>query len=353
MNEIFSDESFNINGKLNFKNDEDYKKFLSALEIAQAEGKVVPVEGVTSVLTEVSGVFGKYPIGIHDNISDFLIGPVKQKVDFPVKIGCEEKSIPFYRYNTTENLILESIEGSVINLKLTYNPSTCKVSIDYKVNYSNATNTENLVESFSVTSAFLSSFYTDKDDERTTKEEANSFVKFINYLRYSESFFLRLLAVEKELNISFFSSEICNMTSEIKNDIEELYLLICKKQVLRLNAKLISTDKSIINTNETTPSLEVGEGLKITFTGEISYDIFGKKFLLKTANLIINAIVKDIQNEKDSTKILYGDTDTNPMYIAYTAFLTEAEAKAELEAIMHHEEKYINAKTVEEHTKRY
>ena len=38
IKDIFSDDMFNINGTLRFSDDEAYKNFLSALEIAYAEG---------------------------------------------------------------------------------------------------------------------------------------------------------------------------------------------------------------------------------------------------------------------------------------------------------------------------
>lgn len=45
-------------------------------------------------------------------------------------------------------------------------------------------------------------------------------------------------------------------------------------------------------------------------------------------------------------KILYDDTDSEPMYISYTAFKSEDEREQELKIMMEHREKYINAPTV-------
>ena len=68
LSEIFSDDMFNINGKMRFKDEEAYKNFLSALEIVQKEGRVVPVEGVTSIVTEIQTQGQKYPLQEHTNI---------------------------------------------------------------------------------------------------------------------------------------------------------------------------------------------------------------------------------------------------------------------------------------------
>ena len=66
--------------------------------------------------------------------------------------------------------------------------------------------------------------------------------------------------------------------------------------------------------------------------------------LLHTANLMVNALVKDIQKNDDGTvKILYGDTDSRPMYIAFSAFRTIEEAEQEMNNIMANNEVYENA----------
>ena len=67
---------------------------------------------------------------------------------------------------------------------------------------------------------------------------------------------------------------------------------------------------------------------------------------LHTANLLVNALVKDIQECDDGTvKILYGDTDSKPMYISFSAFKTKEEAEQEGDNILQHDEVYINALT--------
>ena len=56
--------------------------------------------------------------------------------------------------------------------------------------------------------------------------------------------------------------------------------------------------------------------------------------------------MKDIRKCEDGTvKILYGDTDSKPMYVSFSAFETSEEARQELDVIMQHEEIYNNALT--------
>ena len=80
LKDIFSDDMFNMSGTLHFSDGEAYKNFLSALEIVYAEGRVVPVEGVTSVSTTVGHLGTKFPLEEQTNITQFLVGPTVEPV---------------------------------------------------------------------------------------------------------------------------------------------------------------------------------------------------------------------------------------------------------------------------------
>ena len=89
-----------------------------------------------------------------------------------------------------------------------------------------------------------------------------------------------------------------------------------------------------------------GDKIALTFIGSIEFSFLKQSVTLHTANLLINALVKDIQKCDDGTvRVLYGDTDSKPMYISFSAFQTSEEAKQESETIMQHESIYVNALT--------
>ena len=55
-------------------------------------------------------------------------------------------------------------------------------------------------------------------------------------------------------------------------------------------------------------------------------------------------IVKEIKKEEDgTTKVLYGDTDSKPMFISYSAYKTQADAVNERNIIQKHVDTYLNA----------
>ena len=104
LKDIFSDDMFNMSGTLHFSDGEAYKNFLSALEIVYAEGRVVPVEGVTSVSTTVGHLGTKFPLEEQTNITQFLVGPAVEPVPITLDVDGKEKTI-------TENMIKQ---GAVI-----------------------------------------------------------------------------------------------------------------------------------------------------------------------------------------------------------------------------------------------
>ena len=98
--------------------------------------------------------------------------------------------------------------------------------------------------------------------------------------------------------------------------------------------------------NHTDTPLSIGGKIALTFLSTIEFNFLKQTVTLHTANLLVNALVKDIQECDDGTvKILYGDTDRKPMYISFSAFKTKEEAEQEGDNILQHDEVYINALT--------
>jgi hypothetical protein len=96
--------------------------------------------------------------------------------------------------------------------------------------------------------------------------------------------------------------------------------------------------------------MEEGRELALTFQNEAEYKICSQNINIYIANFVCNAIVKKvIRNENDSISILYGDTDSKPMYISCTGYKKADEAAEELKNIMNKKEMYINALTLNEY----
>lgn len=353
IKDIFSDDMFNLNGNLHFRDDEAYKNFLAALEIVHAEGRVVPIDGVTSITTEVRHQGTKFPLEEHTNISGVVVGPAVEPVPIQLVVDTDEKTITLLRSRTKDKVILRSEPDSVVSFHFTFLLGENRHTINYKVQFEKAKNIKEVADSFSLAAALLEKFYKHEDEEHLEKDKVSlSDVK--EYFRCYEAFFKRLHTIENELGLSISPSLLNELPQEEQQDIDELYLLLCKKQVVRLNAKLTSTDSTSIAMNHSNNSLNIGNKIALTFLSTIEFSFLKQTVLLHTANLLVNALVKDIQECSDGTvKILYGDTDSKPMYIAFSAFKTEEEAKQEADSILQHDEIYINSLTSNTYIKQF
>ena len=163
----------------------------------------------------------------------------------------------------------------------------------------------------------------------------------------------RLNAVEKRLGVSFAPKDLNLLSSEDQQDVEELYLLLCKKIPLRANARIRDTEVNKVEISKEQMEIKIGTKIALCFTGKIDYTLFGQQFTIYTANALINAIIKDYQQNGDRVSVFYGDIDSQPMYIAYSGYLQEEQAQKEAERNIGGEKAYVEAQTGLHYMKEY
>ena len=256
----------------------------------------------------------------------------------------ERKKLTLLRNLLKDKVIIHSKPNSIVDFNFIFQLGENRHTVNYKVQFEKAKRVREVADSFSIAAALLTYFYGCEDNTPAEADKV-SLSEVRNYFRCNEAFFKRLSAIENRLSLSISPSLLNDLSSEEQHDIDELYLLLCEKKVVRLNAKLSSTESTVVM-KHTETQLSLGSKIWLTFLGNIEFNILKQKVTLHTANLLINAFVKDIQKCEDGTvKILYGDTDSKPMYISFSAFETSEEARRELDTIMKHNEIYNNALT--------
>ena len=83
---------------------------------------------------------------------------------------------------------------------------------------------------------------------------------------------------------------------------------------------------------------------------EQNIDLFGNVITFYMVSSIFNAIAEDIKkDENGKKKLLFSDTDSNPMYRVYSGFLNKKEAEKEEKRVINKIEEYKEAKTLEEY----
>ena len=218
-----------------------------------------------------------------------------------------------------------------------------KCKINYQIHLDKAKTIKELSENYNIVLSFFNRLF--RDD--IIKSDNGIDIKNIKiYFAKSIERYKKLEYIEKEFEVTFVPKDL-TQNEDSWMDLEELYLALKEKEIIRLNAKVNDTETAGMKINQQIDSIKVGDAIDITFISEIYYSLWNVKITLFSANLLGNAIIKEINEASDGEiKILYGSEDSRPIYISYMGFKTEAEAKEEMKEIMNHKEDYMNALTV-------
>ena len=347
LKDIFSNNMVDMGGKIRFETPEAYKKFLEALESVWEEGKTVEVEGVSSISTQMKSGRYAYPFLEENGIDKMFVAPSVEMVPVALETEIGTKTLQLRRFHTTNEIILETNSKAIVYMKMMIKKGTTQNTFSYRVQPELAKTVGEIVENYIVTVAFLN--YLFREDVSGTQEELDLISKTKNYFVGALDFYKRLQKVEQEFDLDFCpkeQNEKCNDEQEF----EELYALVYEKKAFRFNAKLTAEKGIDVATKLSETELVVGSKIELTFRSTAEFDIYGQTISVYTANLLSNAVVKEIKAEENgNTKIWYDDTDSEPMFISYTGFKSEAERDHEMEVLMEHSKKYIEASTVDEY----
>lgn len=343
LKNIFSDEEIALNGKINFKNHDAYKRFIEALETVQEEGKLVQVSGIDSVETSIRNGESLYPLDEHENIIEFFVAPSIEEVSFELETDYGKKLLVLKRYRINKGVVLQTADDAIVFLKLLFETEVAKIKITYHVHPENATSVREVIESYSMVLSFFNRLFR---QDVSKSENGPTIDNMKGYFENAIVRYKKLEFVEKEFSIHF-TPDVLAQNEESWLELEELYLALEEKKVIRLNAKVNVSETTGMKINQQEEKIKVGETLAITFIEEINYSLWDNNITLYAACLLTNAIVKEINKiSNNETKILYGSEDSRPMYISYRGFKTKQEAEDEMQTIMSHKDEYVNALTV-------
>lgn len=351
IREIFSDDEINMGGYLQFRNEAAQQAFLSALKKVYRDGRAVQIEGVASITTTMQHHGAEFPVQEYNQISQFIIAPSRKPIHIPIMVDSEKINVTLFRWETEKSIEICFGRNSMIYFHFVFSRGETKHKFSYKLQFENAKTIADVVNNFKIAEALLEKLFGNGKNGCTENESDRLKISDIQtYFRLCAAFFSRLLVVEQEMGLSFSPERLTEMTSEEQHDVNLLYLLLCEKKVVRLNGKLTSTEVPPKTENHGDKTLSIGDKVWLTFLGTLEIKLLDQTVLLYTANLLVNAFVKEIILDDDGGgKILYGDTDSRPMYVAGSAFKTKEEAEQETDRIMNHIESYVEALTCNEY----
>lgn len=343
LKNIFSDDRFDMGGKLKFKDIESKNKYLKALESVFEEGKVLEVDGIAEVSTSMKSGDISYPLSVYTEPSHFIVGPSVEPVTLTVNTKLGKRDVLLRRYCINKGIVLETENDAIIYMKfLVEAEKTNTITFSFRFQPEKANTIADVIESISISLGTINYCFT-PDDRGNLLRGADDLYRMIQLFHGALSVFEKLSQLEEELHITFKPAEVGNI-DEIYQDVNELFFLLVKKCAIRQNAKLAKDAHTEITLASDVTDIKEGSSVDLTFTNKVAYSICNQHILIYTANLLSNAVVQSITtSSRGKTVILYEEVDSKPIFISYTGFITEGEAVAEEEIIMKNKDKYVKA----------
>lgn len=343
LKDVFNKDEHFIKGTIRFKDVSASEEFRKAIDVVHKEGRTVQINGVEAMSMGIKSGTGTFPIESFETVTDLIIGPSPDEVNLKLEVAGEELEFPVIRYQYQNGGKIQTKESFPFNTTLIFDELTQTAKVNIKPNLAKAENVDGVLRSILIEKEFLKKFFS------VDLESGTGLVDALNHLDDLYKLFEKLEYVEKTFEKKFNPSSVNLDDVDSIKDLIELCLLVRDKKVIRANARMnnatgkgfrLASDDEVI----------VGKEISMTFIWGMEYTIWNEKVELYTANLLNNAVVKSLEELEDGEiRIIYGEKESSPMYITYRGFISENEAKQELDRILENKNEYISAKTVEDY----
>ncbi len=352
LKDIFSNKPVGYSGVISFEDSTAYNNFNNALNEVWTKGKVVPVDGIKGLALCIQDNEKQYPI-THDyaKISNVIVAPSPDT--FSLELKKEDKVIEIIgrRYKTETKMITDFSCGNALNCHFEYKLDTSEITYSFKPSPTNAKTIEEIYSSYESGILLLEKIFLPKNWDNSHPKAVRDFYK-VEHIKKSfatmASVFRKLHEIEKEFELNFLPKDIV-VTKEFCEDIEELYEFIVAKNTLKHRDNLKSFTTHDMGIANDTGEFKVGMKILLHFLSEHVYDLMHNKITVYIVSVLLNAKIKEIVYHSDSgeiSNIIYEGSDSSPLYMSYSAFKTEEDAKQELKTIHDNIDRYKNAKFV-------
>lgn len=315
---------------MNFKSFDDRQNFIDAIDKMSETGvpQAVPVPQFME-LKKTKGQY-QYPFENVDNIARMMVYPAHDIVEIPVIVDGAESKYSFLRMRTNEVVFLNSLDPSIVEVKLELKTKDNIANFTYKTHPGNADTVENLILAYKHFLALLDVLF----QKQVTVEKLGDIRK---YFDQSVKAYIRAKQLSEVLKINLTPKKIVD---EDDKDcfIEKTYLLLVDNSIIRQDDKLNHIEIANIE------SLEEGRELFAIYSQKVDLEIFGERREFYTVNCIFGAEISKVERNEDGNNVVYfKESEKNPMYRAYSAFLEEKDAEKEIDSIMDKRDLYERA----------
>ncbi len=315
---------------LNFKSLEDRTNFINAIDKIGKTGvpQEVPVPKSIDFFKTVGGY--QYPYDNVEDIVKMIVYPETDTVEMPIVVDGVELKYAFQRVRTDEVILLKSKNPKVLDVGLEFKIRDNKVNFNYKSHPGNATTIDELILEYKRFLALLDVLF----QKPVLIEQLGDIKKYFNK---SLQEYVRAKELCEVLGINITPKTVID---EDNKDFltEKLYILLVKKSIIRQNDKLNFIEMADVD------NLEIGQALFAVYGRTADLEIYGEHRKIYTVNCTFGAMIQDVKLKEDGINVVYfKDSEKNPMYRSYTAYLDEKDALDEMNNIVEKREQYENA----------
>ena len=313
-----------------FNSLEDRTNFLSAVNKTGETGMPQEVPAPQSIETRITIGSYQYPYKNENDIVKMIVYPATSIFEIPVIVDGAEFKYLFRRVKTNEVISINSINTSVIDVTMELRLNDKVVNFTYKSHPKTAETIDILIQEYKCFLALLD--YMFQESGPTDKLE-----DIRKYYSQSIKEYTRAKQLSEVLAIDLTPKMVIDEKDK-ERLIEKVYLLLVKNSIIRQNDKLNHIEMVNIE------NLEIGQELFATYRQKVDLEIFGEHREFYTVNCIFGAEICKVEPNDDGTNVVYfKESEKNPMFRSYSAFIDETAAQKEMDNIMDRRELYEHA----------
>lgn len=345
LKKVFSNNKISYKGKIRFNNNNTAQDFNKALNAVFERGETIRVNGEAAMYWGIDSGAGVFPFNEYEDITNIIVAPSIEKRKVQIIVDEKNDSFTIDSYHLKDGFVIKTPNNFPFELVMLFNKSQQNVKLNFTPHIEKAISIGEALLNIKQVQALLDCFFI-----KDTNGADTDLKKLRKTLSDFQDLFDKLFFLEETFEVKFNIKDIDLKDNDSYKELFELCFSVREKKALRINGKMTASEGTGFNVQtETELELKEGEPLALTFMSEVSYTIWKKKFKLYCVFYLVNALLKDlIQLENGNTRIIYGEDEANPMYMAYKGYASEKEARDEIKCIMSHKEEYENAKTADQ-----
>ena len=340
LRDFFSDDNGQDLFTISSNNKEDLQKILDAVEEVQNSGKPKSIKPDNAFFRRKIGIDdAQYDIEDKEKLLAIHVYPDVSPVVIPISIDNKPDVYHFFKKQKGEKIEVHSMPDSIIDITLIIDVKSEKVDFVYRAQYDLTESLAELQHEYRRLLALTRTIFEKKDKSENEEQYRIVVVK----IRRTIQLIQMIIDLSKAFSITVKPIDLESLENE-EFSIEKAHLMIIQNRIIRTNDRLTSIDDAYVTDDE------IGKSLAVSFLGVWHYNFFGTIVKIYIVNCVINAVIKSIEEDQDGKrKAMFEDSDSNPMYRAYTGYMNREKAENESRDLFNHIEMYANAKKIEEH----